>query len=168
MNIYYTWQGKNMNIPDCLYNPKTIATLMGQISQNNSYAPSYSQFEQFCNDSLYENQLDCFCSIFIFTLNNIIVGFLNARIIFSDAEIDFICVDPQYRRNHIAEKIVHFFEEFALKQGVISKLFLEVGVNNYPAVDFYNKLGFKKISIRKKYYKNNEDAIIMSKSIKNA
>lgn len=139
---------------------------MMQISQNNLYAPTYSQYEDFCNKSIYSNDKNCFCSIFIFTICDIVVGFLNARIAFTEADIDFICVDPQYRRKHIAEKIFNFFNTVINKEN-FSTLFLEVGIHNTPAISFYNKLGFKKVSIRKKYYKNGEDALVLSKHLRN-
>ena len=38
----------------------------------------------------------------------------------------------------------------------IRKIFLEVSVENTPAINFYLKNGFKKIGIRKAYYKVKE------------
>ena len=46
----------------------------------------------------------------------------------------------------------------------ITKILLEVRELNTPAQKLYEKFGFKKISIRKKYY-NNEDAYIYEKVI---
>ena len=40
---------------------------------------------------------------------------------------------------------------------------LEVSVKNVVAFEFYSKMGFKKVSVRPKYYSNVDDAIIMSK-----
>ena len=40
---------------------------------------------------------------------------------------------------------------------------LEVNVNNTPAINLYEKFGFKNLGIRKKYYNNATDAIIMTK-----
>ena len=40
---------------------------------------------------------------------------------------------------------------------------LEVNNNNTPAINLYLKYGFEKVGIRKKYYKNTEDALIMTK-----
>jgi ribosomal-protein-alanine N-acetyltransferase len=49
------------------------------------------------------------------------------------------------------------------------KIFLEVRVSNSPAIELYNKTGFKRVSIRKNYYRlpdGREDALVMSKRLK--
>ena len=49
------------------------------------------------------------------------------------------------------------------------KIFLEVRVSNNPAIELYNKTGFKRVSIRKNYYRlpdGREDALVMSKRLK--
>ena len=43
------------------------------------------------------------------------------------------------------------------------EIFLEVNENNIAAINLYKKFGFEQISIRKKYYNNKDDAIIMKK-----
>lgn len=47
----------------------------------------------------------------------------------------------------------------------ISTLFLEVNEQNKPAIHLYEKLGFEKLGVRKKYY-NNNNGIIMKKNLK--
>jgi ribosomal-protein-alanine N-acetyltransferase len=162
-NIYYSWNGENVNIPNYLCQNKIIPTLMNQISLNNKYSCTLKQYENFCQEALNLSNNNCFQSIFLYTINDILVAFLNLRITFSDAEIDFICVEPNYRRKKIAENLFDFFEKKILLEKKISKIFLEVGTQNETAIKFYEKLNFKKISIRKKYYKNEEDAYVMEK-----
>ena len=53
-------------------------------------------------------------------------------------------------------KNIHFSE---------NKFLLEVNENNIKALKLYKKIGFEQISVRKNYYGNNEDAIIMMKII---
>lgn len=58
-----------------------------------------------------------------------------------------------------------------LLAGIIEKLskniFLEVRITNEKAIKLYEKNGFKKINVRKNYYKDTgEDAVIMSVEIK--
>lgn len=46
------------------------------------------------------------------------------------------------------------------------KLMVEVRSKNSTAIEFYNKNGFEKISIRNSYYKNpNDDALILERSL---
>jgi len=40
---------------------------------------------------------------------------------------------------------------------------LEVNEKNLPAIHLYEKYGFKKVGLRKKYYDNKFDAYIMTK-----
>ena len=44
-------------------------------------------------------------------------------------------------------------------------IILEVNKNNIPAIRLYDKYGFKAVGVRKKYYNNIEDAILMKLSI---
>lgn len=51
------------------------------------------------------------------------------------------------------------------KNGGFDKIFLEVNAQN-PAFALYLKLGFIKVSVRKKYYSDGNDAIVMVKELK--
>ena len=42
---------------------------------------------------------------------------------------------------------------------------LEVGVDNVPAIALYKKLGFKRAGIRRGYYPDGSDAMLMRRSI---
>ena len=44
------------------------------------------------------------------------------------------------------------------------KIFLEVNENNEKAIKLYEKNGFEEISVRKNYYGNNQNAVIMMKN----
>ena len=44
------------------------------------------------------------------------------------------------------------------------KIFLEVNENNEKAIRLYKKNGFEEISVRKNYYGNNQNAVIMMKN----
>lgn len=57
-----------------------------------------------------------------------------------------------------------------LLEGLINKaklssilITLEVNEKNLPAIHLYEKYGFEKVGIRKKYYDNKYDAYIMTK-----
>lgn len=57
-----------------------------------------------------------------------------------------------------------------LLEGLINKaksssilITLEVNEKNLPAIHLYEKYGFEKVGIRKKYYDNKFDAYIMTK-----
>ena len=55
-----------------------------------------------------------------------------------------------------------------LEEKMVETVFLEVRESNAPAIRLYQKMDFKKISIRKDYYKEpKENAIVMFKNLTN-
>ncbi|MBE7053901.1 MAG: ribosomal-protein-alanine N-acetyltransferase [Ruminococcaceae bacterium] len=79
-----------------------------------------------------------------------------------EVEILKICVDVEQRKKGIGKRLI----EFSLEDiGKISSVYLEVRKSNTGAIKLYEKCGFEKIGERKKYYKDNEDAVLMVKSL---
>lgn len=93
--------------------------------------------------------------------NNKVLGYLGSWLIIDECHITNVSVNPEYRRQKIAEQLIielinHCYEKF------VKYITLEVRVSNTPAINLYEKFGFKSIGVRKKYYQdNNEDALIM-------
>ena len=81
-----------------------------------------------------------------------------------DADIEGIVVDSAFRNKGYAKELLEFSENH-LKTLGIEKIFLEVRVSNTPARNLYSQNGYNEISIRKKYYSDNEDAVVMAKEI---
>lgn len=77
-----------------------------------------------------------------------------------DGEIALIAVDKKFRRRGIGEKLLSSAVSVAKEKGAQS-MFLEVRTSNLSAQGLYKKAGFIPIAIRKKYYSNGEDAIVM-------
>ena len=70
-------------------------------------------------------------------------------------------VSPQFRRNKIGEALLKTILDDCYKN-MIKYITLEVRVSNVPAINLYEKYGFKSLGTRKGYYQdNNEDALIM-------
>ena len=82
-----------------------------------------------------------------------------------EAEITNIAVHKDYRRMGIASKIIEKMVE-KCAQTSTSLLHLEVRESNENAINLYTKMGFVQDGFRKNYYKNNENAILMTKEIK--
>ena len=82
-----------------------------------------------------------------------------------DGMIDImdIVVDNSYRRQKIGSLLM---DEMITNSKEDSKFYLEVNVKNEPAIQMYEKFGFKKIHTRKKYY-GEEDALIMERTNEN-
>lgn len=97
--------------------------------------------------------------------NNQIVGFAGLMLNIDEAEIMNIVTKKEMRKKGIGTLLLEKIIEIA-KNNNLEKIFLEVNENNKHAIKLYQKAGFQKIGIRKKYYHGKDNAIIMSKKIK--
>ena len=72
-----------------------------------------------------------------------------------------VAVKPGFRNRKIGEGIIGVMIDFTSGEG-IAHYTLEVRKSNVPAINLYEKFGFRTEGVRKKYYQNNgEDALIM-------
>ncbi len=84
-----------------------------------------------------------------------IIGFVIFYHVRDEIEIIQIGITKSFQRKNYGSLIVNKIKK--LKD--IRKIFLEVSVENTQAINFYLKNGFKKIGIRKSYYKVNKQRI---------
>ena len=97
--------------------------------------------------------------------NNNLLAYAFCRFEADFLEIMKIATVKSLRRKGLANLIMTKLNDFCI-QKKINNIFLEVNSNNFEAINFYKKNGFKTDSIRKNYYqKSREDAILMSKKI---
>jgi ribosomal-protein-alanine N-acetyltransferase len=83
----------------------------------------------------------------------------------NELQIANIAVDKEHRRQGIAQKLMEWVIQQALKQQCKS-VTLDVRVSNLIALTLYRKFGFEQIGRRKNYYRFPvEDAIIMEKKL---
>lgn len=124
-----------------------------------------SDFDDFWSFSTLKEELENENSSYIIgKINNEIIGFAGLKIIFDQADIMNIVIKKTYRNQGIGTLLLENLILLA-KDLNISTLFLEVNEQNKPAIHLYEKLGFKKLGVRKKYY-NNNNGIIMKKNLK--
>ena len=71
-----------------------------------------------------------------------------------------VAVRPDCRRRGIASAVLGRMINEALADGV-TDITLEVRVSNEPAIELYKSFGFESAGIRRKYYSDGEDALIM-------
>jgi len=89
-----------------------------------------------------------------------IVGFLIARCLPEEWEIENVVVEENARQAGIGSSLVRCLEQEALAAGVWS-IILEVRESNAPARRLYEKNGFTSEGRRKNYYESpDEDAIL--------
>jgi|Deesub1362A_J573_1020465.scaffolds.fasta_scaffold04705_3 ribosomal-protein-alanine N-acetyltransferase len=71
-----------------------------------------------------------------------------------------IAVHPDYRRKGYGKMLMEHVLKF-----MKGKVILQVRKSNEAAINFYKKLGFRRVGEIRKYYIDGEDAILMSKMI---
>lgn len=91
--------------------------------------------------------------------NESLVGYLFARLIDSDLEIQDIGVSPDFRRNGIGKGLI----KELLSQFVDTICYLEVRSKNISAIKLYESFGFINYGTRNDYYINPADDALMYK-----
>lgn len=92
--------------------------------------------------------------------NGKVIGFLSILKNYDCADVMMIATDLTHRRCGVARSLLGKSLEI-LKGSNVTRLMLEVNETNIGAIKLYEKLGFKRISIRKNYYKGQFNALIM-------
>jgi [ribosomal protein S18]-alanine N-acetyltransferase len=94
-----------------------------------------------------------------------LVGFLIARCLQQEWEIENVVVDDQTRRSGIGSSLVRRLVQEALTAGA-SSIILEVRESNLPALRLYENIGFRSEGRRKSYYQDPvEDALLYRLSL---
>ena len=97
-------------------------------------------------------------SIYNYVENDMVIGYLEIRLVDGVIDIMNLFVNEENRNQGIATKLMN--EMFEKEK--YNRIMLEVNENNNIALKLYNKLGFKEISVRNRYY-GDDTAIIMEK-----
>lgn len=88
-----------------------------------------------------------------------IAGFLNVRNVCGEIFVNNIAVTQKFRRKGIADSLL-----FELEKNNFEFITLEVRESNLGAIRLYEKNGYEKVGVRKKFYeKPTEDAWLMTK-----
>ena len=94
--------------------------------------------------------------------NETLVGIITLTLGLDDADIEMVFTSPSFRKKGVADLLIeNAINE--LKNQDLNKVLLEVRESNLPAKNLYFKHGFEQISIRKKYYSDGENAVILIK-----
>lgn len=93
-------------------------------------------------------------------VDNEVVGYIGVWKTGDDYNLLKLAVLPRYRKFGIATKLVSLVKN-SMQENNINEFFLEVDSENIPAINLYTKLGFETKHIRKKYYKNGNDCLMM-------
>jgi ribosomal-protein-alanine N-acetyltransferase len=89
-----------------------------------------------------------------------VVGYAGVLYAGDDAHVTNIAVSSAHQRRGIATRLLAELAWSAIRYGSTG-LTLEVRVSNIGAQALYREFGFTEAGVRKKYYENIEDAIVM-------
>lgn len=129
----------------------------------------------------YKNILDNFPESFLVACSkenpNYIVGYImwrmekipskNSLRLINKGHLVSIAVSKGYRRTGIAASLLTQ-SMWAVKRYNVSEYVLEVRVSNYSAISLYERFKFKIENVKKKYYRDGENAYYMVFKVKNA
>lgn len=93
-----------------------------------------------------------------------IAGFGIMRYGDDDAHLDLLGVDHDYRRAGLGRRLIEWLEKPALVAG-ISAVFLEVRASSHAAQAFYERLGYRKLTLVPRYYQGLESAVRMGREL---
>lgn len=89
-----------------------------------------------------------------------VIGFGCLWAILEEAHITTLAIHPHYHRRQLGQLLLIQLLHSA-RQRQLTHATLEVRASNQPALNLYQKFGFRTAGCRKRYYSDGEDALIL-------
>jgi ribosomal-protein-alanine N-acetyltransferase len=93
-----------------------------------------------------------------------VVGYVVTQWILDEIHILNIAVAAEMHRKGVGTRLLDYVITEGLKHNM-KDVFLEVRVGNSAAISLYERFEFKALTIRKKYYTDGEDALVMHRTL---
>ena len=120
-----------------------------------------TDFDDFWSYNILKQELENDKSkYFVAKQENEIVGFAGVMLIIDEVNIMNIVVRKNKRKLGIGSLLLNEIIRFSKIHSAAS-ITLEVNGKNITAIKLYEKYGFKQVGLRKKYYNNEDNAILM-------
>ncbi|GGK77550.1 ribosomal-protein-alanine acetyltransferase [Sphaerisporangium melleum] len=97
-------------------------------------------------------------------LDDEVVGYAGLAAAGDQADVQTIAVSAHRQRSGIGGAMLRALLEEAVRRGATA-VFLEVRADNPPAQTMYERFGFERIGLRREYYDDGTDAIMMMKKM---
>lgn len=91
----------------------------------------------------------------------LVVGYAGLWLVVDEAHINTLAVHPDWRRRGIGEKLLLELLGIARAHKALTAT-LEVRVSNLAAQQLYRRYGFEEVGRRGRYYRDGEDALLMT------
>lgn len=121
-------------------------------------------FQQPYSRQIFEQELKIqVATLWVAQCRKKIVGYIDFWLVRDEMELISIAVHPDYKRTGVGDLLMQEMMRYAHRHAA-TFIYLDVRVSNKAAQGLYEKFGFAKVGIRRRYYSDNqEDAIIMKK-----
>ena len=117
------------------------------------------------SDTVLQAQLcEAYSVILVAALPDNVIGCVVSWVIEDEAQILDLVVDLKHRRQGHALNLLHNILETAIARGARHAV-LEVRSNNSAAISLYECAGFQQVHIRKRYYPDGQDALLLKKQL---
>lgn len=93
-----------------------------------------------------------------------VIGYIGLWNILGEGNITNVAVHPDFQRMGTGYLLMEKMKEYAKKEKLLF-LTLEVNEGNEKAISLYKKCGFETVGLRKKYYDNKYNAVLMNYNI---
>lgn len=101
---------------------------------------------------------------YVLVHDDVILGYYGFWIMFDNIDITKVSIRKELQGKGLSNILMQ--DLFSRTSNLdINTITLEVRVSNNKAINLYKKYGFKEISVRKKYYSDLEDALILQKEV---
>lgn len=119
-------------------------------------------YDNFWNYEIFKEELgNNNSSYLLLQYENEIVSYGGLKIILDEAELMNIVTKKDKRHMGFAKLLLKSLISLA-QEKQCTKINLEVNENNKNAIKLYESFGFKTVGLRKKYYNNVDNAILMT------
>ena len=137
-----------------------------ELSDLESIAPILeTDFDDFWNYNVFKSELENGNSKYIVAkIDKKIVGFAGFIPVLDEADISNIVVRKDFRGQKVGSLLLKGLIDLACSLD-LKILNLEVRESNISAIKLYEKFGFEVCGIRKNYYDNVENAVLMIKTL---
>lgn len=136
------------------------ASVMEMTSMDLEYILNdYSDYDNiWSKETLQDDFKNNVSKYIVMKMNDEVLGFLSYRVVFNEIEIMNLVTRVDERNKGIASSLIsHLIRTYKAE-----KINLEVNAKNRIGINLYKKFGFKQVGLRKGYYGNNQDAILMT------
>ncbi len=124
-----------------------------------------TDFDDFWNYKIFKEELaNTNSKYLVLRYDNKIVAFGGFKTIFHEADLMNIVTKKSERNKGFAGFLLYQLIDYA-KDLQCKIITLEVNENNKPAICLYKKYDFKQAGLRKGYYRNGDNAILMTLKI---